>query len=70
MQPMDQGVITHFKAYYLQQTFQQLLNDIDRERKPTIHEWWRSYNILKAKDNIPQSWSQIIQKCMNSIWKK
>lgn len=70
MQPMDQGVIASFKAYYLRRTFKQLLEGTDGEDKPTIKEYWRSYNILHAIKNIEKAWSEVTEKCLNSVWGK
>ncbi|XP_063229577.1 tigger transposable element-derived protein 1-like [Bacillus rossius redtenbacheri] len=70
LQPLDQGVIASFKAYYLRRTFQQLLEGTDGEDKPTIKEYWRGYNILHAIKNIGEAWTEVIKKCLNSTWGK
>jgi hypothetical protein len=36
LQPVDQGVIASFKAYYLRQTFERLIEAVDKEDGPTI----------------------------------
>ncbi|XP_064410189.1 tigger transposable element-derived protein 1-like [Latimeria chalumnae] len=69
-QPMDQGVIAAFKAYYLHRTFDQLIKATDGDDKPTIREFWRGYNILNCIDNISESWAEVTQQCMNGVWGK
>lgn len=70
IQPMDQGVIATFKAYYLRRTFEQLLKETDGEGKPSIREWWKQFTILRSIDNISTSWEEVTEKCMNGVWRK
>ncbi|XP_042226803.1 tigger transposable element-derived protein 1-like [Homarus americanus] len=65
LQPMDQGVIANFKAYYLRKTFLQLIKAIDGEDKPTIRDFWKKFNILDAVDNIAESWDEVKTSAMN-----
>ncbi|XP_051868769.1 tigger transposable element-derived protein 1-like [Pristis pectinata] len=69
LQPMDQGVIANFKRYYLRKTFKQLINATDREGKPTVREFWKSFNIMNAIDNIAESWDEVKVSTMNGVWK-
>ncbi|XP_042221707.1 tigger transposable element-derived protein 1-like, partial [Homarus americanus] len=69
LQPMDQGVIANFKAYYLRKTFLQLIKAIDGEDKPTIRDFWKKFNILDAVDNIAKSWDEVKTSAMNGSWK-
>ncbi|XP_042215868.1 tigger transposable element-derived protein 1-like [Homarus americanus] len=69
LQPMDQGVIANFKAYYLRNTFLQLIKAIDGEDKPTIRDFWKKFNILDAVDNIAESWDEVKTSAMNGSWK-
>ncbi|XP_036599100.1 tigger transposable element-derived protein 1-like [Trichosurus vulpecula] len=70
IQPMNQGVITTFKAFYLKRTLCQLIQETDGEEKPTIREFWRSYNIMTAVDNIAEAWQELKPSTMNAVWKK
>ena len=38
IQPMDQEVMSTFKAYYLLRTFNQLIEFTDGEKRPTVRE--------------------------------
>lgn len=53
---MDQIVIKAFKAYYQRRTMKQLINGTDGPEKLTLMEWWNSYNIKDAIDNIRAYW--------------
>uniref|UniRef100_H9H7U0 Tigger transposable element-derived protein 1-like n=1 Tax=Monodelphis domestica TaxID=13616 RepID=H9H7U0_MONDO len=70
IQPMNQGVITTFKASYLRRTLGQLIQETDGEEKPTVREFWRSYNIMTAVDNIAEAWQELKPATMNAVWKK
>lgn len=69
LQPMDQGVIANFKRYYLRKTFAQLVNATDGHSKPTVREFWKSFNIMNAIDNISESWDEVSISTMNGAWK-
>ncbi|XP_044522957.1 tigger transposable element-derived protein 1-like [Gracilinanus agilis] len=70
IQPMNQGVITTFKAFYLKRTLCQLLEETHGEEKPTVREFWRSYTIMTAVDNIAEAWRELKPATMNAVWKK
>ncbi|XP_051885228.1 tigger transposable element-derived protein 1-like [Pristis pectinata] len=70
IQPMDQGVISNFKAYYLRCIFKQLSEITDGQDKQSIREFWRSYNMMKAIENISASWAEVTSVCMNNVWRK
>ncbi|GFT85633.1 tigger transposable element-derived protein 1 [Trichonephila clavipes] len=52
IQPMDQGIISNFKAYYLRRTFRQMFEITDGEKKQSIREFWKNYNIMNAAENL------------------
>lgn len=72
IQPMDQGVISVFKSYYLRRTFKQLIIAIDDSEKnsTTIPEFWKTFNVLDAINNISESWNEVTPSCMNGVWRK
>jgi hypothetical protein len=51
LQPMDQGVIVSFKAYYLCRTFKRLTEAVDKEDGPTIKKFWKSFNVFGCCEN-------------------
>lgn len=69
IQPMDQGVISNFKAYYLRRTFKQMFEKTDGEEKQSIREFWKNYNIMNAVANINLSWNEITERSLKGVWK-
>lgn len=69
IQPMDQGVISNFKAYYLRRTLKQMFEKIDGEEKQSIREFWKNYNIMNAVENINLSWNEITERSLKGVWK-
>ncbi|XP_045132195.1 tigger transposable element-derived protein 1-like [Portunus trituberculatus] len=70
LQPMDQGVIASFKAYYLRRTIAMALQATETKKNLTLKDFWKSYNILDAVKNIADSWEEVKQTNMNGVWKK
>ncbi|CAH2327285.1 tigger transposable element-derived 1-like [Pelobates cultripes] len=70
IQPMEQGMIATFKAYYLRRTFHQLIEHKDREDKQSILDFWKQYHIMNAVSNIDFSWKEVTQQCLKAVWKK
>ncbi|XP_026577826.1 tigger transposable element-derived protein 1-like [Pseudonaja textilis] len=69
LQPMSQGAISAFKAYYLHEVFVKALATMEDE-SITLSEFWKSYNILDCIENIVAAWQGVSVKCMQGIWKK
>uniref|UniRef100_A0A8B9XNI0 HTH CENPB-type domain-containing protein n=1 Tax=Bos mutus grunniens TaxID=30521 RepID=A0A8B9XNI0_BOSMU len=70
IQPMNQGVITAFKAQYLRRTLSQLAQEMGGADRPSIWEFWRSYTVMTAVDNIAEAWAELQPAAMNSAWRK
>ncbi|XP_053572819.1 tigger transposable element-derived protein 1-like [Bombina bombina] len=69
LQPMDEGIIATFKAYYLRQTFTEMVRVLDRS-DTTIKDYWHSFNILKGINNINAAWEEVTVNCLNGVWRK
>ncbi|XP_070256816.1 tigger transposable element-derived protein 1-like [Myotis yumanensis] len=69
LQPMDQGVIAFFKAYYLRRTFAMAFRATE-DKELTLNDFWKSYNVLAAVKNISDSWDEVKQSNLNGVWKK
>ncbi|XP_019567133.2 tigger transposable element-derived protein 1 isoform X2 [Rhinolophus sinicus] len=70
IQPMNQGVIAAFKTCYLRRTLSQLVQDTAGGDRPSVQEFWRSYTVMTAVDNIAQAWADLQPATMNSAWRK
>ncbi|XP_069823956.1 tigger transposable element-derived protein 1-like [Dendropsophus ebraccatus] len=70
IQPMDQGVIATFKAYYLRRVIGNALQATEKNKDLTLKDFWKKYNILDAVQNIADSWDEVKQTSMNGVWKK
>ncbi|XP_058029618.1 tigger transposable element-derived protein 1-like isoform X2 [Ahaetulla prasina] len=69
VQPVGQGAISAFKAYYLHAVFAKAFATVDHERL-TLTEFWKSYNILHCIENIVAAWQDVSVKCMQGFWRK
>jgi len=43
IQPLDQGIISTFKAYYIRRTFEKILDDIDQDENLTVTQAWKKF---------------------------
>ena len=66
--PMDQGVITTFKKYYLHHTFHQAVKVSDGSGT-TLQHSWKDYNIYKVIKNINFAWREVMAITMTGVWK-
>ncbi|KAF2359085.1 HTH CenpB-type DNA-binding domain [Trinorchestia longiramus] len=69
LQPMDQGVIRAFKAYYLRDTMKGLVGETDKSMEG-IKCYWKRFNIKTAIEIIKNSWNNVSSTTLNSAWKK
>ncbi|KAM4694159.1 tigger transposable element-derived protein 1-like isoform 1-T2 [Discoglossus pictus] len=69
LQPMNQGVISTFKAYYLRRTFMQAVRATEDDVM-NLSEFWMNYNIYDAIKNIADSWEEVKQSTMKGAWNK
>lgn len=68
LQLMGQGVIAIFKRWYLPITFRKAIQVMDDEGL-TLSEFWKSYKIHNAIENIGAAWSEIKTSSINKVWK-
>ena len=69
LQPMDQGVVAIFKAYYLREIMSAMLTHTNGE-KPSVMSFWKEYDIKDAVCKIADSWDKVTRSAMNGVWRK
>ena len=70
IQPMDQGVIATFKAYYLRRTFSQAIEKTAGDNAQiTLTQFWKEFNIKNAVENIGHAWNEVTISNLRSVWK-
>ncbi|GCC33616.1 hypothetical protein chiPu_0012086 [Chiloscyllium punctatum] len=70
LQPMDQGAIAAFKAYYLRRTFRKLIAATEGDNKDSVLQFWKSFNIKNAIDIIVEAWGDVSKDCLRAVWQK
>ncbi|XP_060846248.1 tigger transposable element-derived protein 1-like, partial [Rhopalosiphum padi] len=70
LQPLDQGVIAAFKAYYVRRTFQRLLKNLEEDPELTVTQGWKNYDIAKCLVNIKESLDEVQPSTINACWRE
>ena len=67
--PLDQGIISTFKAYYLKKTMKHLVSATSTN-EDSVLSFWKNFNIKSAVEFIHQSWIEVLSATINGSWKK
>lgn len=68
LQPMDQGIIATFKAYYLRRTFAYAIAQTTGDNAISLIDFWKKYNIKDAIENISHAWEEVTASNMRAVW--
>lgn len=69
LQPLDQGIIAIYKAYYTRRTFKMLLENLEHDPTKTLSQYWKDYTIADCLGNIKESLDELKQSTLNGCWK-
>ena len=75
LHPMDQGVISTFKPYYLRNIFHKAVTAIDSDSSDgsgqnKLKAFWKGFAILDDINNINDSWEEVKMSTLTRVWKK
>ncbi|UYV78468.1 hypothetical protein LAZ67_16001564 [Cordylochernes scorpioides] len=68
IQPLDQGIISTFKKYYVKFTFQFIFDKLESDTI-TVTEVWKQFNILNCVDHVALAIAEIKSETLNACWK-
>lgn len=68
LQPLDQGIISTFKKYYIKSTYQLILTKLENETL-TLNEVWKQFTIFDCIVLAASAISQIRPHTLNACWK-
>lgn len=77
IQPMDQTVISTFKAYYLRRVIREMLKAVNRfgvnrdeESCRAVRSFWKSFTISDSIRFVSESWEEVKPSTLNHSWRK
>lgn len=70
IQPMDRSVIHIFKALYIQNFLQHLVEAMDTDDNFSLMEYWCGYTIAMCLQNIQKAIKEMKTETLNASWKK
>ncbi|GFU46607.1 tigger transposable element-derived protein 1 [Trichonephila clavipes] len=68
-QPLDQGIISTFKKYYIKTTYKFILNKLENESL-TVKYVWKQFSIFDCLIHVASASAQIRPRTLNACWKK
>lgn len=69
IQPLDQGIIATFKAYYTRRCFKRILDSIELNPEETVTSSWKKFNIADCIADIDASLSELQPSSINACWR-
>jgi len=70
IQPMDQGVIRAFKALYIRNALQNLVEAMDSDDNFSLRAYWRDFTIATCLQIIQKALQEMKKETLNACWKK
>ena len=69
LQPMDQGAIATFKAYYLRSLMKSMI-EFTSKSDGNAQDFWKTYSIKSAVESTNDAWNEMKSSTMKGVWKK
>ncbi len=69
IQPLDQGLISTFKAYYTRRTFRRILEASEQPNFLGVMDCWKTYSIKECIANIDASIKELKPSTINGCWR-
>ncbi|KRZ74564.1 Tigger transposable element-derived protein 1 [Trichinella papuae] len=69
IQPLDQGVIRTFKAYYTRRSMARLVAFMDEDNHLEVTECWKNFSIADCLCLIKESVSELKSETVNACWR-
>lgn len=70
LQPLDQGIISTFKALYIKLSFRHILEQIDSNASLSVIDAWKKFSILDCVKHVALAYTEIRQSTLQGCWKK
>ncbi|KRY51622.1 Tigger transposable element-derived protein 1, partial [Trichinella britovi] len=69
VQPLDQGVIQTFKAYYTRRTMARLVAAMDEDSNLEVIDYWKKFSIADCLCHIKESFTELKVETVNACWR-
>lgn len=69
LQPLDQGVIRAFKAYYTRLSMSRMHSTLDENPDLGVKEYWKSFTIADCLTIVEGATKEVKHQTVNSCWK-
>lgn len=70
IQPLDQGVISTFKAYYIRKAFELILEKLESDPNKTVISAWKEFSIYDCVKIVESSIKELKVSTLNGCWRK
>ncbi|XP_062538067.1 tigger transposable element-derived protein 1-like [Armigeres subalbatus] len=70
IQPLDQGIISTFKRYFIKSSFRYVLDQVDNGKAMNITEAWKSFTMRECVEFIDVALHLLKKSTLNACWKR
>ncbi|XP_055383517.1 tigger transposable element-derived protein 1-like [Condylostylus longicornis] len=69
IQPLDQGIISTLKAYYIRLSFEKIFNRLESDGNATLLQTWKEFSILDCVTTVALACKELKRNTLNRCWK-